>query len=146
MLSNTLLLQHLTPACVLILSMTAKGLCPSKELLSIQGISNLQTEDWRLFFFFLSSLWQSKTWIEPFSCLLVSKLVHCLARQLGRIGWIPNKYFISSLSRGGEMGLSEMSGLWGFLLAVPTLYGRGGTCHSLWSSILKPKPLRTPVP
>lgn len=65
------------------------GLYPHEELLSIQGILVLQTEDWNLFLSFsLSSLWQSKTWVEPLSCLLllVLKLAHCLARQLGRIG------------------------------------------------------------
>lgn len=143
MLSNTLLLQHLTPACVLILSMTAKGLCPSKELLSIQGIFNLQTEDWHPFFSFFPPFGKAKPGLSHSAACSVQSFAHCLARQLGRIGWIPNKYFISSLSRGGEMDLSEMSGLWGFLLAVPTVNGRGGTRHSLWPSILKPNPLRT---
>ena len=46
MLSNTLLLQYPTPACVLILSAAAKG----HELFSIQRIFVLQTGDWSLFF------------------------------------------------------------------------------------------------
>lgn len=86
LLSNTLLLQHPTASCILILPVAVKGLYPNEELLSIQGIFILQTEDWNHFLSFsLSSFWQSRTGVEPLRCLLllVSKLAHCLARQLG---------------------------------------------------------------
>ena len=148
LLSNTLLLQHPTPSCVLILPVAVKGLYPNEELLSLQGIFILQTEDWNLFLSFSLSSWakQKRGWAIKMLALVRFEACSLSSKAAGCIGRIPNKYFISSLSRGGEMGLSEMSGLWGFLLAVPTVLGRGRTCHSLGSSVLKPEPFRTQVP
>lgn len=64
--------------------MAAKGIvCTSRELFFTQGISILQIETWNPLTSFLSSPWQSRTQVEPLSCLLVQRLACSVLHRCG---------------------------------------------------------------